>query len=591
MSMLYKQQMNFPQHSNNSPHFEANSMSFATPPKSPNEIKVEIPLNPKLAAATNGDIVLNLSLKGCTTPASENCQPETTSSLTKQQLDQKTKASNYVNSYLPSSIPSSSFVSHLSSLLFSPMEKSSVSALSNSSSPLTQSQIKNQTKQKMFQGTYSNSSLNLAGSGQTINQYGRIFTNGRPLPEELRLKILDMALKGVRPCEISRQLQVSHGCVSKILNRYRKTGNIQPGQIGGSKPKVTTPCVVNKVRDYKDQNANIFAWEIRQKLQDEGICSIKNTPSISSINRIIRDTESANHQKYKNKLDNSRKLKYRTNPKSSMICMSKSTLNNLPESKKYLKRQRSRSFGNEQKSHLLKYPKMYSGLDFSNLNSSTYKNMLDSPNSDSKSFVFNSRENFVDSNSGKIITQDLMENSIDSMTKRKPRKNANPLKIHLTDNFNNTCQKLNTADVNLEECTPSGNITTPVSNILLINGQHYPIVQLYEGFWASKHAIKIERKRFEKSHRKIVNKFPFKVDRKSKCKWLHRKPCSDSELNFLNQKSNSILNNVLHRKNKSTHDDQTPQRMLTHTRSRSFTSIEKILNKPQNKEAQLKQSV
>ena len=48
--------------------------------------------------------------------------------------------------------------------------------------------------------------------GVTVNQYGRFFTNGRPLPDELRNRILDMAMEGVRPCEISRQLQISHGC-------------------------------------------------------------------------------------------------------------------------------------------------------------------------------------------------------------------------------------------------------------------------------------------------------------------------------------------------------------------------------------------
>ena len=47
--------------------------------------------------------------------------------------------------------------------------------------------------------------------------------------------------------------------------RYRKTGSINPGQIGGSKPKVTTPDVVSRVRQYKIENPQMFAWEIRQK--------------------------------------------------------------------------------------------------------------------------------------------------------------------------------------------------------------------------------------------------------------------------------------------------------------------------------------
>ena len=76
-------------------------------------------------------------------------------------------------------------------------------------------------------------------SGQTgINQLGGVFVNGRPLPEHVRRRIVEMAAMGVRPCDISRQLLVSHGCVSKILTRYYETGSIKPGAIGGSKPKV-----------------------------------------------------------------------------------------------------------------------------------------------------------------------------------------------------------------------------------------------------------------------------------------------------------------------------------------------------------------
>lgn len=98
-----------------------------------------------------------------------------------------------------------------------------------------------------------------------------------------------MANLGIRPCDISRQLRVSHGCVSKILARYQETGSILPGAIGGSKPRVTTPKVVGKIREYKQKDPGIFAWEIRDKLLQERICDKYNVPSVSSISRILRN--------------------------------------------------------------------------------------------------------------------------------------------------------------------------------------------------------------------------------------------------------------------------------------------------------------
>ncbi|XP_028318339.1 paired box protein Pax-8 isoform X3 [Gouania willdenowi] len=121
-----------------------------------------------------------------------------------------------------------------------------------------------------------------------LNQLGGMFVNGRPLPEVIRQRIVDMAHQGVRPCDISRQLRVSHGCVSKILGRYYETGSIKPGVIGGSKPKVATPKVVEKIAEYKRQNPTMFAWEIRDRLLAEGVCDGDTVPSVSSINRIIR---------------------------------------------------------------------------------------------------------------------------------------------------------------------------------------------------------------------------------------------------------------------------------------------------------------
>ncbi|KAG7229281.1 hypothetical protein INR49_012939 [Caranx melampygus] len=137
-------------------------------------------------------------------------------------------------------------------------------------------------------GGYSLEVSTPLGQGR-VNQLGGVFINGRPLPNHIRHKIVEMAHHGIRPCVISRQLRVSHGCVSKILCRYQETGSIRPGAIGGSKPKQTaTPEVDKKIEEYKTENPSMFSWEIRDKLLKDGICDRNNVPSVSAISRIMR---------------------------------------------------------------------------------------------------------------------------------------------------------------------------------------------------------------------------------------------------------------------------------------------------------------
>ncbi|XP_057368378.1 paired box pox-neuro protein-like [Daphnia carinata] len=127
-----------------------------------------------------------------------------------------------------------------------------------------------------------------------VNQLGGVFVNGRPLPDYVRRRIVQLALLGVRPCDISRQLLVSHGCVSKILTRFYETGSIRPGSVAvNNKHKIATPSVVRKVLRLKSERPSLFASEIREALLSQRICDPGQVPSVSSINRILREAASA----------------------------------------------------------------------------------------------------------------------------------------------------------------------------------------------------------------------------------------------------------------------------------------------------------
>ncbi len=130
------------------------------------------------------------------------------------------------------------------------------------------------------------------------------------------------------------RILVSNGCVSKILGRFYETGSVKPRAIGGSKPRVATPGdffwfshtfflnesmiwldVVAKIAEIKAENPSIFAWEIRERLLNDGVCTQDNLPSVnfskvklffclllicfqvSSINRVLRNLSSSSSLK------------------------------------------------------------------------------------------------------------------------------------------------------------------------------------------------------------------------------------------------------------------------------------------------------
>lgn len=53
--------------------------------------------------------------------------------------------------------------------------------------------------------------------------------------------------------------------------------------------QVATPTVVKKILRFKQENPSMFAWEIRDQLLAQRICDPNTIPSVSSVNRILRN--------------------------------------------------------------------------------------------------------------------------------------------------------------------------------------------------------------------------------------------------------------------------------------------------------------
>ena len=101
-----------------------------------------------------------------------------------------------------------------------------------------------------------------------------------------------MAELGIRPCDISRQLKVSHGCISKLLSKYNDTGSFEPGRAKRKTSRDVSSEVKNKIEDYRCTAPGIFSWEVKEKLVADGLCTKETLPPVTVISRLLRRARS-----------------------------------------------------------------------------------------------------------------------------------------------------------------------------------------------------------------------------------------------------------------------------------------------------------
>lgn len=141
-----------------------------------------------------------------------------------------------------------------------------------------------------------------------VNQLGGVFVNGRPLPDNVRKQIVEMALIGVRPCDISRKLLVSHGCVSKILTRFYETGSIKPGSITKANSTSPTSSVDHSTKPYNSKRNKHSKQQRAQTIKNEPINNQQNNQTNSTQWSLYNNMNIQSNQVQMNTLNNENRL-------------------------------------------------------------------------------------------------------------------------------------------------------------------------------------------------------------------------------------------------------------------------------------------
>uniref|UniRef100_A0A7E4V7E0 Paired domain-containing protein n=1 Tax=Panagrellus redivivus TaxID=6233 RepID=A0A7E4V7E0_PANRE len=73
------------------------------------------------------------------------------------------------------------------------------------------------------------------------NQNGGLYVNGKSLPMEVRLEIVQRYIRKEKITKIAKDMKLTHGVVSKITQHFQKTGLITPKNVKSTNEKVSAP--------------------------------------------------------------------------------------------------------------------------------------------------------------------------------------------------------------------------------------------------------------------------------------------------------------------------------------------------------------
>jgi transposase len=97
-----------------------------------------------------------------------------------------------------------------------------------------------------------------------------------PFSDDLRKRLIDAVESGSSSRSVAERFAVSPSAVIKLVQRFRATGSVAPGKIGGYRKPVLADHEAF-LRDLTSSRKGITLAEIREALIDRGIapCSLK----------------------------------------------------------------------------------------------------------------------------------------------------------------------------------------------------------------------------------------------------------------------------------------------------------------------------